>query len=747
MANFCPHRFSFLLLVVFVIFSTLQTLAAEEDRQVYIVYMGNLVERDQSPSSYHFSMLQEVVDRRFLRQSLLRSYTRSFNGFAAYLTAEEQEKLARHEEVVSVFPSTTYHPQTTRSWDFMGLVQNVHRDPTVESDIIIGVIDTGIWPESESFNDKGYGPPPKKWKGACKGGKNFTCNNKLIGARYYNSHAPIDDSARDRMGHGTHTASTAAGNYVKDASFYGIAEGTARGGVPSARIAAYKVCYPLVGCQEADILAAFDDAIADGVDIITISVGGVTPSQFTNDSMAIGAFHASQNGILVVQSAGNKGAEKKTIASVVPWIFTVAASTTDRGIITKVELGNGSILNGKGINSFSLNRTSYPLVYGEDVSRQCGKQAAQNCMCLEKSLVKGKIVLCNTYTGIIEAYNVGALGSVALSDYITDVSFILPIAASSLHEQDFHVVQSYFGSTKFPKMAILTSESGRDRDAPMVGSFSSRGPNTIMPDILKPDITAPGVEILAAYSPVGSVSSFISDKSSAEYTILSGTSMSCPHAAGAAAYVKSVHPDWSPSAIKSAIMTTAWPMDPTKHKDAEFSYGAGHLNPINATNPGLVYETNEQDYIKLLCNIGYSIESIRKLFNNNSIDCPKQVDATTNDFNYPSMSLQVVNRAPLSASFTRTVTNVGPANSTYTARINKPANFNITVEPGTLSFKQLNEKQSFVVTVKGDRITSMISASLVWSDGIHSVYIVYMGVIPEEVHSPYNSNKLQERHV
>ncbi|EYU28708.1 hypothetical protein MIMGU_mgv1a0019261mg, partial [Erythranthe guttata] len=179
MANFFLHRLSNLALLVFVLISScsLQVLAADEDRKVYIVYMGHLpAEATQSLPSYHFNMLNDVVDSRFVTKSLVRSYTRSFNGFAAYLTPQEKEKLAGHEQVVSIFPSTTFHTQTTRSWDYMGLAPNAKRNPTMESDTIIGVIDTGIWPESESFNDKGFGPPPKKWKGACKGGYNFTCN-------------------------------------------------------------------------------------------------------------------------------------------------------------------------------------------------------------------------------------------------------------------------------------------------------------------------------------------------------------------------------------------------------------------------------------------------------------------------------------------------------------------------------------------------------------------------------------------
>ncbi|KAK4479768.1 hypothetical protein RD792_015303 [Penstemon davidsonii] len=450
---------------------------------LYIVYMGNLDEKHESPSSHHFNILQEVVDISLVRQSLVRSYTRSFNGFAAYLTPQEKEKLADHEEVVSVFPSKTFQLQTTRSWDFMGFSEHVDRNPTVESDTIIGVIDSGIWPESLSFNDAGLGPPPKKWKGACKGGFNFTCNNKIIGARSYVSYY-----ARDTLGHGTHTASTAAGKMVISASFNGIAYGVARGAVPSSRIAAYKVCDPILGCSSEELLGAFDDAIADGVDLITISIGGPQAGELENDPISIGSFHASQKGILVIQSAGNSG-YRGSVASIAPWIFTVAASTTDRGIVTKVALGNGSILTGKSVNSFKFRETTFPLVYGKEASSpgQCSEQSAKGCepLCLHKDLVKGKIVLCDSFGGREEALRAGALGIIGLHDDANDVSFVVPLPASPLTKHDFSVVKSYINSTKAPTVDIRTSESIQNLDAPRVASFSSRGPNIILPDILK----------------------------------------------------------------------------------------------------------------------------------------------------------------------------------------------------------------------------------------------------------------------
>lgn len=336
------------------------------------MYMGGIQQRDEySVSSNHLNMLQQAMQGSFVSQSLVRSYNRSFNAFAANLTHKEHENLASFGEVVSIFPSRTLQTQTTRSWDFMGFPENVDRMLTTESDIVVGMIDTGVWPESESFNDRGFSPPPRKWKGVCRGGKNFSCNNKLVGARYYGS-----DSARDELGHGTHTASTAAGRKVRGTSFYGLGRGTARGGVPSARIAVYKACTLL--CLEPDILAAFDDAIADGVDIISISISLGDPVDLMFDSIAIAAFHAMQKGILTVQSAGNNGPKPGGIASVAPWILTVGASTTDRMFVDRVVLGNGHVITGAAIDTFKRKKAvKFPLVYMEKMSQPTAVNSTQ----------------------------------------------------------------------------------------------------------------------------------------------------------------------------------------------------------------------------------------------------------------------------------------------------------------------------------------------------------------------------------
>ncbi|XP_019053282.1 PREDICTED: subtilisin-like protease SBT4.3 isoform X1 [Nelumbo nucifera] len=691
--------------------------------QVHIVYMGALPESQYSLTSHHINILEEVVEESNATESLVHSYKRSFNGFAAKLNDRERQKLARKEGVVSVFPSRSLQLQTTRSWDFMGLTETVKRVPEVEGDVIIGVIDSGIWPESESFSDEGFGPPPKKWKGACNGGKNFTCNNKLIGARTYTDLGP-DNTARDTVGHGSHTASTAAGNKVKDAGFYGLAQGNARGGVPSARIAAYKVCAE-GGCSDADILAAFDDAIADGVDIISISLGSSLAIDMVQDSIAIGSFHAMQNGILTSHSAGNSGPGLGTTASVAPWLLSVAASSTDRRIIDKVVLGDGTTttLVGTSVNSFDLKGEKFDLIYGKNASLRCSDDDVRLCKngCLDANLVKGKVVVCDEVSKGEEPVHARALGTIMIDNRFNDFGRIYPLPATLLIPENGEKVKSYMNSTRNPQANILKSEAIHDSIAPVVASFSSRGPNVIIAEIIKPDISAPGVDILAAFSPLASPSGIKSDKRSVKYSIMSGTSMACPHVTGAAAYVKSFHPEWSPSAIKSALMTTAWPMNATKN-ELEFAYGAGHIDPVKAVNPGLVYETLKSDYIQMLCNINYDSWRIREI-TGERISCPEASQGSAKDLNYPSMGVMVTGEKAFKSNWTRTVTNVGSANSIYKATVTSDPKLQITVNPDVLSFQALNENKTFVVTVAGGELpdNTVYSASLVWSDGTHSV--------------------------
>ncbi|KAI3908518.1 hypothetical protein MKX01_009320 [Papaver californicum] len=699
-----------------------------EDRKVYIVYMGELPTEDEyTPLSHHETILQDIVEGSSVQDTLVYSYKRSFNGFSAKLTEREVQKLSGMKGIVSVFPNRIFQLQTTRSWDFIGLTEKVKRIPSAESNTIVGVLDTGVWPESTSFSDDGFGPPPKKWKGTCDGGHNFTCNNKLIGARYYVRDVRGGLSARDTQGHGTHTASTAAGSMVKGVSFFKVAKGNARGAVPSARIAAYKVCNT-EGCPNDAILAGFDDAIADGVDILSVSLGNTDPVAFDQDPVAIGSFHALKKGILTSNSAGNNGPNPKTVTSNAPWLLTVAASSTDRKVIDKIVLGNGKTIRGIGVNGFKLNGTAFSLRYGDNISTECDPDPAKRCFCLDKGLVKGKIIICDGAIGadtIQDTFTSGALGTIIVSEsHINpfDVSFVYPLPASLINVKHGDIVKSYFNSTKNPVATILRSETIKDSEAPVVVSFSSRGPNTVVPHIVKPDISAPGVDILAAFSPMGNPSSVIGDARSVKYNILSGTSMACPHATGAAAYVKTFHPNWSPSAIKSALMTTAFAMNSTKNSDAEFAYGSGQIDPVKATNPGLVYETLADEYVMFLCSVGYDSSKVKLI---TSKTCPSSttIPYKPYNFNYPSLGSNMRSGVPFNIDFKRVVTNVGAPNSTYKVKITSDDRLKVTVVPDVLSFKSVNEKKSFVVNVAGDRLNDDDSAtgSIVWSDGVHTV--------------------------
>lgn len=697
--------------------------------------LPNFHEDQYSVQAHHNKILQNVLQGRVPEDCLVHSYKRSFNGFAAALTDEEQQKIARMDGVVSVFPSTIHELHTTRSWDFVGFPETVKRITNKESDVIVGILDTGVWPESESFSDEGFGPPPKKWNGTCQTDGNFTCNNKLIGARYYEDIFAFTDpqTPRDFGGHGTHTASTVAGREVKGVSLYGIAEGNARGAVPSARIAVYKICGSR-GCPSENILAAFDDAIADGVDILSVSLGAADgASNYSDDSVAIGSFHAITKGILTSQSAGNSGPKAGTIISVAPWILSVAASTIDREIITKVVAGDGTTTLGHTLNTFNSTET-VPLILGVNATSNCSTTDAGNCLphCLDEQLVKGKIVFCEKLLPGEGPLLAGAQGQIVGDGILENIDYssIFALPSARLDIRSGNKIKSYIETTKKPQAKILKAESIRDLKAPVVASFSSRGPNPISLSILKPDITAPGVDIIAAFPPNASLTRIEQDKRSVKYHILSGTSMACPHVAGAAAYVKSFHPDWSPAAIKSALMTTAFPMNASRNPEVEFAYGSGQIDPLKAVDPGLVYDTQEDDYIQLLCIDGYSEKEI-KLISGKKVACGNAT-GTAMDFNYPSMQLLVEANKSFSNNFTRSVTNVGSPTSTYKATVSEDPQLQVTVNPNVISFKSLNEKHSFAVTVagKGLPVNSVLSTSLVWSDGIHSVrspIVMYTG--------------------
>ncbi|KAL1813286.1 hypothetical protein ACET3Z_023351 [Daucus carota] len=713
----------------------------ENERKPYIVYMGELPERSgrKTMEDDHHDILSDAIgDERIARESKIYSYRRSFNGFAARLLPHEATYLSKKEGVVSVFPNTIQKLQTTRSWDFLGLSDEIgktKRNLKVESNLIIGVLDTGIYVESPSFNDIGFGPPPPKWKGKCAQAANFTgCNNKVIGAQYFNlAGSPIDLlTPVDVEGHGTHTASTAAGNSVRGANLYGLAKGTARGAVPSARVAAYKVCWSM-GCQDMDMLAAFDAAIADGVDVISVSIGGPSRIYF-EDSMAIGAFHAMKKGIMTVCAAGNYGPDTATVQNVAPWMFTAGATSMDRQFETDVTLGNGMRAKGISINTFSSKKHMFSLTSGTlAANSSSGGASYRNASaCEEESLskkqVKGKIVYCLGSNGQDSTISENRGAGIIMSgddNYSDEVAFSFLIPATVVNQKDGKKIEKYINSTRVAKGTIHKSRTTNMTNAPSIASFSSRGPQSISMNILKPDIAAPGLSILAAYSPLVTLTGDSTDNRFTLYNIISGTSMSTPHVAGAIAYVKSFHPAWSPSAIKSALMTTATPMK-VKPMEAELATGAGQINPTKALDPGLIYEMNPGSYIRFLCKEGYNNTMIRIITGGKHLhDCSTLRARGFDGLNYPSMHIQLSqNSTKFSASFFRSVTNVGSGKSEYEAKVMPPPGVSVNVEPKKLVFERPHQKRAFKVVVKGkfgEDENQVLSGSLEWRDSSHSV--------------------------
>ncbi|XVE50924.1 hypothetical protein DITRI_Ditri01bG0202400 [Diplodiscus trichospermus] len=734
--------------------------------QSYIVYLGGhthginptSVDLDHVTNS-HYELLGSLVgSTEAAKEKIFYSYTQNINGFAAILDEEEAAQIAKHPNVVSVFLNKGRKLHTTRSWDFLRLERNgvipsasLWKKSRFGEDTIIGNLDTGVWPESKSFSDEGMGPIPSRWRGFCQDDTDdgVRCNRKLIGARYFNKGyaayfgGKLNDTfktVRDHEGHGSHTLSTAGGNFVPGASVFGYGNGTAKGGSPKARVAAYKVCWPPTDgheCFDADIMAAFDAAISDGVDVLSVSLGG-DPSEFFEDGLSIGAFHAVKRGISVVLSAGNSGPTPGTVSNVSPWMFTVGASTLDREFTSYVELGNNKHLKGASLASATLSsRISYPLITAEK-AKKANVSAANAILCMPGTLdpkkAKGKIVVClrgnnaRTDKGK-QALLAGAAGMILANDEKSGNEIIADphlLPATHINFTDGDIVFAYINSTKKPTAYITPVKTELcTRPAPFMASFSSRGPNLIEPSIIKPDITAPGVSIIAAFTESVGPTEEISDNRRIPFTSQSGTSMSCPHVSGIVGLLKSLHPQWSPAAIRSAIMTsartrddTANPMlDSNNNKATPFGYGAGHVRPNRAMDPGLVYDLTIDDYLNFLCARGYN-QSIIRLFSGKPYACPKSFRVA--DFNYPSISVPELTGT---TTVSRKVKNVGSP-GTYKARVRSPAGVTVTVHPSTLTFKKIGEEKKFEMRFKAKRNEEPADyafGQLIWSDGNHYV--------------------------
>ncbi|GFP81845.1 subtilisin-like protease [Phtheirospermum japonicum] len=567
---------------------------------------------------------------------MVYTYKNVIKGFAARLMPDELRIVQEYEGVVHARPQRNLPLHTTHSPNFLGLHE-----------------DYGFWKNS---NDEGMPPPPAKWKGKCE--FNFTaCNNKIIGARYFTfgNGTPLDED-----GHGTHTAGTAAGNFVAGANFFGQANGTAVGVAPRAHLAVYKVC------SESSRLCS-----------------GWRSVPFTFDAVALGAYAAVQKGIFVSCSAMNSGPAYGTLSNDAPWILTVGASTIDRILRVTVVLGNKEEIDGEAIIQPRNFSEMLPIIHPGNISTDPNTR-----FCTSGSLsgidVRGKIVLCersgwqsSVLSTITEVQEAGGAAVILMNQVIEgDTKVLVPIG---------RLPTTQVGYADSFKGTVIG-----DDHAPKVASFSSRGPSLESPGILKPDIIGPGV--------------------------------------GVAALLKSAHPDWSPGAIKSAIMTTADvvnladnPIEDQTLQPADFfATGAGHVNPSRSNDPGLVYDIQPRDYIPYLCGLQYTDREVA-IITQQMVNCSEVSIILESQLNYPSFSIIFGSNVQ---TYTRTVMNVGEANSSYIVEISPPPGVSITVKPDKLDFTETKRKATYEVTfsrVPNGTNSTYTQGFLMWTSGKYVV--------------------------
>ncbi len=682
----------------------------------------------------------------------LYDYNYSFNGFAAKLSLDQANKLTSVDGVLAVSGDELHTMDTSSTPAFLGLSdpgglwEQLGGVDSAGDGIIIGDIDTGIWPESLSFSDRtglnGNGTQDGKlayqqipgWHGKCTPGEEFTasmCNQKLIGAQWFDQgfggDAGVDASmpwefvsARDYGGHGTHTASTAGGNNGVPTTGVASAFGPISGMAPHARIAMYKALWEIAPGQgsgyNSDLVAAIDQAVADGVDVINYSISG-TSTNF-RDPVEISFMYAAAAGIFVAESAGNSGPATSTVAHPDPWTTTVAAGTHNRSIEGgSVTLGNGVTYTGIG---YLLTAGPLPLI-DAGAAGLAGADPAKLALCfgvdddgvarLDPAKVAGKIVVCNRGSNVLvnkaqAVKDAGGAGMVLVntptsSNTLPFVAYAIP--AVHLPVSAYAPIKAY-AATAGATATINAANIVFTTPAPFTASFSSRGPLLASGDLLKPDLIAPGQDILAAVAPPGN--------SGRDFDLYSGTSMSSPHVAGVAALLKDLHPAWSPMMIKSALMTTGYDVldGPNTNPLVIFSQGAGHIKPNSAADPGLVFDSNMIDWLGFLC--GTQLPSSYCTSRGIPVISPS-------NFNGASIALSGL---PGSQTVTRTVTNVG-AKGTYSFSFSG-AGISASVSPATFTLNP-GEKQTLQITIA--RTTAALNAytggQLTWSDVTHSVRI------------------------
>lgn len=704
----------------------------------------------------------------------VHSYVNALNGFSALVTHAEAERLAANPKVALVMPDELQQATTDSSPEFLGIdgtdpTQNAWAAGYTGAGVVVGVIDSGIWPEHPSFADNGMPAPPIDTSALpCDFGNSahhpadvpFDCQNKLLGARQvldtYRSLIGADadefDSARDDNGHGTHTASTAAGNAGVDATAFGESVGEVSGIAFDAHIIAYKGLGKLGGFTS-DLAQAIDTAVADGVNVINYSIGG-GPGLTGGDEIAF--LFAADAGVHVATSAGNAGPGPETVGGpgTVPWMTTVGANTQSRffegEIQIKVQLSQEQLAAEEALAKKygfagwpasvrerprvrTLTYSGASLTLGTGWTRLVDAADAGDALCtpgaLDPDVVRHAIVLCER--GVVGRADkslavdeAGGAGMVLFNVTNVDNLFTDPHRVPSVHidETPGSEIKALIASGNVVEARIVTGDVTTWPSAPSMTIFSSRGPNPVAPDIIKPDVTAPGLQILAGNSPVNNGSGAQGEL----FQAIAGTSMSSPHVAGLFALLAEAHPDWSPAMTKSALMTTAYQdvVDNDRTSQAGvFAMGAGHVDPGgngagSSFNPGLVYDAGLFEYFGFLCDAEPTI------FVDPVGTCTSLAGAgiptDASDLNLASIG---VGELAGSQTVTRTVTSVASSTLRYRVSVDEPDGYDVVVSPSSFRIAP-GQTVSYTVTITNESapIGEWRSGSLTWASGAYKVY-------------------------